>query len=492
MTSTEIRERISQIGLRRSLIFPAAEIYGTLGGFYDFGPMGTAIKHRIQDLWRKYFIKKNGFLEIETSLIVPEIVVKASGHLDHFSDPVTTCKLCGSKFRADHLLEENELHVEGKTIDEINKMIKESKIICPNCKKEGFSEVTFQNLMFKTNIGPTGGVPGYGRPETAQGIMLDFSRIYRTYGKLPLAIGQIGKSLRNEISPRQGVIRLREFTQMELEYFFDPQEPKFSKFKEMENKKIAIVTQSSQEKEGKKDAKPTILTCQDAVDQKIVPNEILSYFLGATTAFYEECGIPFAEMHFRQLLPNEMPHYSGGNFDLEVHTSYGWIETVGIAYRTDFDLKSHMETSGKDLTVVMPDGRRIIPHVVEPSFGVDRLFWTILEHAYRKGEDRGWEWLDLPLELSPYGVAVFPLMKKDGLAEKAHEITDMLRGSNISALYDESGSIGKRYARADEVGIKWAVTIDYDTLKDGTVTIRDRNTTKQERIKISDIVLSIK
>ena len=491
-----------QISLRRNIIFPSADIYPPMGGVFDLGPIGKGIRDRIVSLWKRMFIERNGYFEVDTSIVLPEIAVKASGHLDHFSDPVTTCKYCGAKFRADHLLDENDIETEGMTTEDVNRALKKDEVVCLNCGKNGFTDVAFFNLMFKTNIGPLEGTPGYLRPETAQGIFMAFPRVFKSYGKLPLAMGQVGRSFRNEISPRQGVVRLREFNQMELEYFFDPSDQKFPRFKEIAGRKVAILTYEEQErirkveseqtrsKQGqrKNEAKPVVMTCQEAMDKGIAPNEITAYFLGLTFEFYEACGISFGSMRFRQLSPDERAHYSGGTFDLEVMTSFGWLETVSLAYRTDYDLKSHGETSGKDTTIVLPDGKRVIPHVVEPSFGLDRLLWAVLEHSYRgKDKEHEWEWMNLPPALAPYDVAVFPLMKKDGLAEKAQEIVSSLRGQSLAALYDESGSIGKRYARMDEAGVKWCVTIDYDTLKDGTVTIRDRNTTKQERIRIEDI-----
>jgi glycyl-tRNA synthetase len=318
-----------------------------------------------------------------------------------------------------------------------------------------------------------------------------FSRLFRTYGKLPLGVAQIGRALRNEIAPRQGLLRMREFSQMELEYFFDPADQGMKGYESVNGYKLNILTEDEQEKQGKGKGQAIQLTCDECIERNLVPNQIMAYFMVSINEFLKLCGIPEEQIRHRQIPTTERAHYSAGTFDIEAKTSYGWTELVGIAYRTDYDLRSHMEMSKKDLTVVTPDGRRFIPHVVEPSFGMDRIFWAALEHAYKKGEDRGWEWLDLPLVLSPYDVAIFPLMKKDGLAEKAQEVTGMLRSSSVSALYDESGSIGKRYARADEVGIKWAVTIDYDTLKDNTVTLRDRNTTKQERINIADIASKI-
>lgn len=475
------RERLWRICLKRGIIAPAAELYGPIGGFYDFGPIGAAIKRRIENLWRVMFVRRHGFFEIETPIILPEAVVRASGHLDHFTDPIVTCQNCGIKWRADHLLEENEIPTVGKTIDEINAILEEVRVVCPSCKAN-VKELSFFNLMFTTNIGPVEGTPGYARPETAQGIFLAFPRIYRNVGKLPIGIAQIGKMMRNEISPRQGLIRLREFTGMEVEYFFDPKDPTIEFFSRVANKKIRILTADAQER----GLEVEELTCAQVLEREIVPNEIFAYFLGQTVEFYEALGIPGYAMTWREHMPHELSHYSRATFDLEIETSYGKLEAVGLAYRTDFDLRCHSAASGKDLFVTTQDGRKIIPHVIEPSMGSDRALWCALEWAWRDGKDRGWEWLDLPPAIAPYDCAIFPLMKKDGLAEKAKEIYNELK-EEIECYYDESGSIGKRYARADEIGVKWTITIDYQTLKDNTVTIRDRNTTQQERINVFDI-----
>ena len=268
MISREVRDKLTQVTLRRNIIFPSAGIYPPMGGMFDLGPVGKGVRDRIVAIWKKLFIERNGYFEVDTSLILPEMAVKASGHLDHFSDPVTTCKSCGAKFRADQLLEENKIETAGTTVEDINRLLHHSDIKCLNCGKNGFTDVAFFNLMFKTNIGPVEGTAGYLRPETAQGIFMAFPRIFKTYGKLPLAMGQVGRSFRNEISPRQGVVRLREFNQIELEYFFDPNDQSFPRFKEMADRKVAVLTCEEQEKgtvesraeQRKNESKPTVFT----------------------------------------------------------------------------------------------------------------------------------------------------------------------------------------------------------------------------------------
>lgn len=484
--TVQLHEKIMDIALKRAILIPSNELYLPTAGFYDYGPVGVGIRRKIIREWRKAFIAKEGNHEVETSLILPEIVLKASGHVGHFADPLVECEKCKKQFRADHLLEDKgRIGTHGMNLSDMTKIIGEMKIACPECGGK-LSEAKPFNLMFKTNIGASEGNPGYARPETAQGIFLAFPRIFRYAGsKLPLGIAQIGKSFRNEISPRQGLIRMREFTQMELEYFFDPEKNEHSKFDKMKNTKMRLYLRDEQTNNTEKSID---MTAGEAVSKKIIPNQTMAYYMALTQLFYESMGIPFDSMRFRQMREDEMPHYSKANFDIEVNLSYGWIETVGVAYRTDFDLKSHGEMSKKDVSVFLEiEKKKLIPHVIEPSFGVDRLFWSILEVSYRKDGTREWEWLALPPRIAPYEVAVLPLMKKDGMSEKAQEIAEKLRAKGLDVLYDESGSIGKRYARADEVGIPYCVTIDYDTLKQETVTVRFRDDGKQDRVETGEL-----
>jgi glycyl-tRNA synthetase len=483
-----MQDEIMEIALKRAIFMPSSEIYPPVAGFFDYGPVGSALKRKIENFWRSFFLKRDGYLEIETANILQEEILRASGHTVNFVDPIVECNKCKKKYRADHLLEEAKVKLESMKKEDMTSAIREKRIPCPECKGE-LGDVGWFNLMFKTNIGPMEGTIGYARPETAQGIFLNFSRIFRSHGsKLPMGIAQVGKSYRNEISPRQGLIRMREFSQMELEYFFDPKEPTHPNFKEVEGQKMRIYTREEQAKGSEKAIE---LTAKEAVEKKIVPNEIMAYFMIREMQFYQSLGIAYENLRFRHMLPKETPHYSGGNIDLEVKTSFGWVEVVGNAYRTDFDLKSHSQFSGKDLSILIEERKeKIIPHVVEPSFGVDRTIWCILEHCYRKGggaEKRDWEWFDFPAYISPYNAAVFPLMKKDKLDDKAKEVAKLLRDNEFDVIYDETGSIGKRYARADEIGITYSITIDYDSIKNGDVTIRFRNDGKQTREKIENL-----
>ncbi|MFA6327925.1 MAG: glycine--tRNA ligase [Candidatus Micrarchaeia archaeon] len=483
-------ERLMDVAIRRSFVIPSSEIYGSPAGFYDYGPVGCAIKHRLENLWRSDMLQKEGFHEIETSVVLPEAVLKASGHAENFSDPIVSCKKCGSRFRADHLVAENpEFAASGAKSDgmpsqEISDAIRKYRITCPNDKGE-LGEVGRFNMMFRTAIGAGDERVAYCRPETAQGIFLDFSRIVRNYGsRLPIGIGQVGRSFRNEISPRQGLVRMREFTQMELEYFFNPEKQSHQKFESLKNEKLVFEMEDGSVRE---------LSLEQSLSEGVVPNGIMAYFLWKQEQLYLAAGIQRGKFRFRKIPKNDTPHYSRGNIDLVVETSYGWIETTGTAYRTDYDLASHAKASGADLSVfVEEEKRKVVPHVVEPSMGVDRMFWCVLEHAFReKSPGKDWEWFDFPPAIAPYHAWIFPLMRKDGMEEKAREVEALLREGGLTVYCQESGSIGKRYARADEIGVPYCVTVDYDTLKDGTVTLRFRNDGKQVRLKVGELAEKI-
>ncbi|MCD6092455.1 MAG: glycine--tRNA ligase [Candidatus Aenigmarchaeota archaeon] len=475
-------EEIQNVCLKRGIIFPTAEIYPTISGFFDYGFIGTLLKRKLIDYWREFFIKPLDMIEIDGSIILPERVFMASGHVKNFTDPVTQCKKCKSIFRADHLIEDGiKKFVEGKTAKELTEIIKKNKIRCPKCKGE-LSDVKLYNLMIKTEISPMGRQVGYLRPETAQNIFTDFQRIYRTSrAKLPFGIATVGRSFRNEISPRQFIIRLREFNQCEIEMFFDPENPRCD-IKKINDKSIILLTRDAQKrKEGAKKMK-----IGDLLKKETIPNPWLAYFLVKEFEFYKSLGIPEHALRFRHMLPEETPHYSAGNFDLEIKFDFGWKEVVGNAYRSDHDLKNHMKNSGCDLSVMTDAGKKIIPHVVEPSFGIERTVAGILLYTFRREKERGWNWFKFPSKIAPYIAGIYPLINKEKLPETAKEIYKTLK-NDFDVFYDDRGSIGKRYARADEIGTLFGITIDGQTLKDNTVTIRNRDTTKQTRVSIKDI-----
>lgn len=483
-------ERIMEISLQRSFFYPSNEPYGSTSGFYDYGPVGVLMKKKIENLWRRMFIYEPGYYEVESSIITPEIVLKASGHVDNFTDPIVDCQKCKKKIRADHLAEEK---VEGFKWDGKMDTLKQTyadnkaKIKCA-CGGETTDPYVF-NLMFKTGIGGDQAA-GYSRPETAQGIFTAFLRLFKNHGtKLPLAIGQVGRSFRNEISPRNVLVRMREFTQMELEYFFNPSNHSMKGFEKIKDAKIRYLPRDGQ-KGTFRNVKE--ISAAELVQQGVC-DEIFAAFLVKEWEFYRTCGLDMNRCVFRHLLQGETPHYSKGNVDMEVDTSYGIIETIGNAYRTDFDLSQHQQYSKKDFSVfIEEEKKKVVPHVFEVSMGVDRMLFSVLEHCFReKSAEKDWEWFDFPPAIAPYEVAVFPLMKKDGMSAKAEEIAASLKKS-FTVFYSESGSIGRRYARADEIGTPYAITVDYETLEKGTVTVRYRNDGKQERVPIAELEAKVK
>ncbi len=478
-------EEIQKICLNRAIVYPTAEIYSTISGFWDYGPVGVLLKRKFIEYWRKYFVKSEGnIVEIDGSLLLPEKVLQASGHVDSFVDPVTQCDKCKSMHRADHLIEEKTgKFVEGKSPKELTEIIRKEKLICPKCTGK-LSDVRVFHLMFKTNVSPTGSQTAYLRPESAQNIFTSFNRVFRSSrSKLPCGIAQVGWAFRNEISPRHFLVRVRGFNQMEIEMFFDPNNSKCPRFDEIKNKKFRILTREAQ----KKKVKQIEVTADEAIRKKLVPNEWMAYFLAKEFEFYKSLGIPETALRFRHMLEEETPHYSGGNFDLEIDfENIGWKETVGNAYRTDYDLKKHSKHSGVDLSVALNDGKKVLPHVVEPSFGVERTIAGILLHTFVEDKKRGWNWFRFPINIAPYLAGVFPLVNKDKLPEKAEDVYKAL-SRHFDVFYDESGSIGKRYARADEIGTPFSITVDHQTLQDDTVTIRNRDTTKQVRVSIDDL-----
>lgn len=477
-------EKIQRICVKRGIAYPTAEIYGGVSGFYDFGPVGTLLKNKLIDYWRDFFVRsEENVFEIDGSTVLPNNVFIASGHVKSFVDPLTQCKSCNSMFRADHLIEDiSGQFVEGLPAEELTGEIRKRDIRCPRCGGE-LNDVKVFNMMFKTFLGPLGNEEAYLRPETAQNIFVGFKRLFKSMRtRLPLGVAQYGLSFRNEISPRHFLVRLREFSQVEIEMFFDPKYHQPPKFKEVENQEIIVFTKEAQ-KGGKL---PVKIKVKRAVADGIIPNEWMGYYLAKEFGFYKSLGIPEKSLRFRHMLPEETPHYSRGNFDLEIEFEFGWKETVGNAYRMDYDLKNHMEKSGIDLSVTTEDKRKIIPYVVEPSFGIERTLNGILFHCFREGKERGWSWFQFPPRISPYVAAVFPLLRRNALPKKAREVFDKLK-EKFDVFYDEVGSIGKRYARADEIGTLVCITVDHRTLKEDSVTLRNRDDTKQTRIEIKEL-----
>jgi len=478
-------DAISEIAKRRGFYWPSFEIYGGMSGYVTYGDLGTKLKRNIEALWKEHFVRRQGFLELDDPIVNPARVFEASGHLENFKEYSAECSQCGRSFRADHLIEEKTglENVEAMGGEAVKRLLREHKVRCPACGGE-LKEPTLFLTMFKTEIGATGGEVGYARPETAQAMFINYKWGFQhAREKLPFALAQCSKVMRNEISPRRGMVRLREFTIMELELFFDPREPACPWFSEVSETPIKLHTEEM-EAGGVKE--PLETTVGEAVEDGHILTEWQGYFMGVSQRFITALGMPPEKQRFRAHLPDERAHYSAQTYDHEVFfETWGWIEVSGCAYRTDYDLNSHMEASGEDMTVLRDDGTRFIPHVVEPSYGLDRLFLSVLEATYERRKKRNV--FHLPRELAPYQVAVFPLVTKDGLPEKAREVYDLLLDEGFWAVYDEAGSIGRRYARVDEIGVPLAVAVDYDTRDGDVLTIRDRNTWNQVSLTVTEL-----
>ena len=478
---------ISEIAKRRGFFWPSFEIYGGMSGFVDYGDLGTKLKRNIEQLWKEYFVRTQGFQELESPVINPIRVFEASGHLDNFKEYSVKCNQCGHSFRADHLIEDKTglENVEAMGGEAIKRLMVEYKILCPRCGGE-FKEPELFLTMFRTEIGATGGEIGYMRPETAQSMFINYKRGYiNAREKLPFALAQSSKVARNEISPRRGMLRLREFTIMELELFFDPLNPACQWFDEVKN---IVITFYTEEMEAKHVKEPKVLTVGEAVKQGLILTEWQGYFMGLSQRFIASLGVPAVNQRFRAHLPDERAHYSAQTFDHEVKLdTWGWTEVSGCAYRTDFDLSNHQRESGQNMEVLREDGSRYIPHVVEPSYGLDRLVYIVMENSYERKEAEKRNVFHFSRRLAPYQVAVFPLVTKDGVEEKAEEVRDLLQEAGFWIIYDTRGSIGRRYARVDEIGVPLAVAVDYSTKDENILTIRDRDTREQVSLYIRDL-----
>ncbi len=487
MTNKTKYDKIMEKMLKRAFFYPSSEIYGGFSGLYDYGSTGTRIKLKWEDYWRKHFLGLgDSFYEIQPANIMPEPVFEASGHLKEFVDPLVQCSKCGYYERADTILEDQlKQTFEGITPEELDQLIKKNKITCPKCKGR-LKEVTVLNLMFNFDVGIFHSVTkGYLRPETAQGAYVCFRREYKANReRMPLGLAVIGKAYRNEISPRQGLFRMREFTQAELQIFFDPDKiNEHPRFEEVKDKKLRIVPANERDK-GEQ-----LLSCQELVE-KGYPKFAVHY-MARVQEFYESLKVPLEKFRFYEKNEQERAFYNLLHFDVEVFLdSFGkYTELAGFHYRGDHDLKGHQKVSGEDMSVVK-EGKRFIPHVLELSFGVDRNVFALFDIGYKEEGKR--QWFSLPAFVSPWTAGIYPLVKRDGLDKKAKEIKNLLLREGIDVFYDERGSVGKRYARADEIGVAYGITIDYDTMQDDTVTIRFRDSTEQERVNVAELAERIK
>ncbi len=476
-------EKLEDLALRRGFFNQSSEIYGSQAGFYDYGYLGTLVKRKFETAWKKHFLDEDNMYEIETTNIMPEQVFIASGHVKNFLDPTTRCKSCGTIHRADHIIEDylNETF-EGLSPEKLTEIIKKHHIKCPKCKGQLEDAATI-NMMFPVNIGVGEGMKAYLRPETAQGVYVNFKRSFEQLRKkLPMGLALIGKAYRNEISPRNLLIRMREFTQAELQIFFDPEKINVhDKFENISEYKLVLYSIAD-----RKSNTLTEITCEDAVKKLHLP-QFYVYYLAKIQKFYSEVlRIPKQSFRFKELNEEERAFYNKIHWDIElnIESAGGWKECGGLHYRTDHDLSGHQKISKQDMSVNI-DGRSFIPHVLELSFGVDRNIYAIMDISYKEEGER--IVLSLPEAVTPFDVALFPLVNKDNIPQKAEEVKRLLKIKDISIFYDESGSIGKRYRRMDEIGVVNCVTVDYQSLEDNTVTVRNRDTMLQTRVKIENM-----
>jgi glycyl-tRNA synthetase len=443
-------EEIVSLCKRRGFIYPGSDVYGGLAGTWDYGPLGVALKRNIMNLWWQFFVEnREDMYGVDAAIIMNPKTWVASGHVATFSDPLVEDIVTKKRYRADHLLKDAGEKIEGLSIKDLNKLIKSKKVLSPDGNALG--EVREFNMMFQTNVGPVVDEKSvaYLRPETAQGIFTNFKNVIDAfYPDLPFGIAQQGKAFRNEISPRDFVFRSREFEQMEIEYFVKPE------------------------------------TWQENFDK----------ILCDIFTFLDLLQLPKNKIHQLEVSEADRAHYSRRTVDIEFDFPIGREELLGLAYRTDYDLMNIQTHSGKSMEYIEKGGgERFVPHVIEPSFGVERLVMAVLTSAYKKDGER--TYLDLPKSVAPIKVLVSPLLKnKPELVAKARKVYETLKQAlgGGAVMWDDSGNIGKRYAKADEIGVPACVVVDFDSLENDDVTVRDRNTTKQERIAIKKLVDYVK
>ena len=563
MTEEQRLERLTSILKRRGVILPSFEIYGGMSGLIDYGPVGARIKRKIIDSWINHWMEQGDIVEIDSTTITPESVLIASGHVGEFNDLMIECLNCNSVFRADHLIEGVHENPESVNSNEMDDIYSKNRIKCPNCQEIGWNKSKPMNLMFKTEIGAMKSQRiAYMRPETAQGMFMLFPSLYRHFRqKLPFGAIQTGKGYRNEISPRQGMIRLREFNMAELEYFIDPENPPLEDLSKSSDQINFIPDPES----GFQNI--SNMTFHNALENGMIKHPTVASVLLKTWLFLIKIGIKGDKIRFRQHTTDEMAHYASDCWDCEINGEYGWIECVGIANRTCHDLELHQIHSGSNslkawrdfdepqierkkiispitsiigpqfkgeakfviealkeldfkninfpLLVETSNGNKVevtndmfeikdiettisgewfFPHVIEPAFGIDRIIWHLLDHSYKEIKKEGEDYSVLTLNdlVCPIDAVILPLFDKDGMGKIANEITkkaNLLSGIRVEI--DTSKSIGRRYARADEIGIPWSVTVDHTTLEDNSLTIRRRDDQIQIRVTIEDFLINL-
>ena len=473
---------------RRGVLWPTAEIYGGAQGLYDYGPLGTALKRRIERAWTAWFVGRSpDYYVIDPSAIVPEAVVRASGHLENFTDPEISCDACHSVYRAETVLEKVRPNgIDGLTPGQIEEVVRSHQVHCPSCGSAALSVPRAFNLMFDVPFGVASSDRAYLLPETAQSSYLAFARMWEVGRKaLPLGIAVIGRAFRNEIAPRQVLFRMRTFTQAELQIFFDPAQPP-GRLGSLASEKVPVLRVERRERgEGATEFVPA-----GELAATGLPEFYVDHMVHMLRFLRDVLGYPAERIRFFEKSEKERAFYNRLQFDAEIHLESlgGYKEVAAVHYRGDYDLRRHSDGSGKDLSVSRPEGERIVPHVLEITFGVDRNLWALADvHLARDGERTVWR---LPPYLAPVSAGVFPLIAKEhrALAERlAHD----LLVAGIDAEYDEASSIGKRYARMDEAGTPFCATVDGVTAADGpehgTVTLRSRDSKAQERVPASEL-----
>lgn len=458
MTETDRKtvsmDTLVSLAKRRGFVFQGSEIYGGLANTWDFGPLGVEVRKNIKDLWWKRFVhQRRDIVGLDGMILLNPRVWEVSGHVAEFNDPMVDCRVCRSRYRADDLVESaSGIHADGMSNDELSEKIAELNIACPNCGNRDWTEVRAFNLMFSTTIGPVGETANavYLRPETAQSIFMQYKNVLQsTRQKIPFGIAQIGKAFRNEVTPGNFIFRLLELEQMEIEYFFDGNDWE----------------------------------------------AIFDSWLKEQWDFFLSLGIRRENLREREHEAAELSHYSKRTVDLEYLFPFGWKELSGLAYRTDFDLSLHQEGSGTNLTYYdQAQDRHYIPHVIEPTVGVDRLFLTVFADAYDEeetvdanGKPSSRTVLRFAPEVAPYKVAVLPLSRKPELSGLAMKIFEEIQQEFV-AEYDETQNIGRRYRRQDEIGTPYCVTVDFESLDDHAVTVRERDSMEQTRLPVDGLV----
>ena len=472
---------------RKGFVYPNSEIYGGMAGFFDYGPLGVELKNNIKQSWWKYHVQdREDIVGIDGSIISHPHVWEASGHVGCFADVLVECTKCHERYRGDVLIEDTlKIQADGLKAPDIDKLVEQNKIVCPKCQSPLGKSSEF-NLMFKTHVGPkvSDESVAYLRPETAQLIFTNFKLVQDNARlKLPFGIAQVGKAFRNEISPRNFLFRCREFEQMEIEYFINPGAFDDCPFiDEVMDQELTVYSAEMQQK----NQEPEKMTVTEALDRKIFKSPWHAYWLAVELRWFFSLGARQENFRVRQHLPDEKAHYSKDCWDLEYNFPFGWKELQGIADRGDFDLQQHIKHSKKDLSLYDEDTKKkIVPHVVaEPSLGVSRSFLVILFDAYQYDKKRDNIVLKLHPKLAPFKLGVFPLVNK--LNDQALKLFQELK-KDFACRYDKSGAIGRRYYRMDETGTPYCVTYDFQTEEDQTVTLRERDTQKQVRIKITDL-----